>query len=370
MTTNKLDASVPANNWKIIELYNKIKKDELDPSPTFQRKLVWKKQHKNRFIQTILLNFPFPEIYIAPGELNTDTLTLQDLIVDGQQRCTTIVNYIDGKDVFVNSSRELKKFRELSKEEKEDFLNFEVSVRYMKNASKEQIAEIFQRINSTEYSLNTIERDNAKWGDSEFILFAKQIIEKDDNLNFEIISYKLNKDNKELLHNFFVTEFKIFSENDLKRMLALQYVLTLLSTLISDKYFRRNEYNQKYIELYNDEFIDASFYEIGLTETIKFLMALNLSEKSYWLTKTNVFTLIIELFKFDDLNKISKDKFKNSLESFELDYKDYQHKPSDFKENFTNQTKYFEFSREAMNELPARELRGKLMNTLINNCLV
>lgn len=42
MNLNKLNASIPANNWKIIELYNKIKKDELDPSPSFQRKLVWK----------------------------------------------------------------------------------------------------------------------------------------------------------------------------------------------------------------------------------------------------------------------------------------------------------------------------------------
>lgn len=58
--TIKLNASIPANNWKIIELYNKLKKEELDPSPDFQRKLVWKKSHKFKFIETILLNFPFP----------------------------------------------------------------------------------------------------------------------------------------------------------------------------------------------------------------------------------------------------------------------------------------------------------------------
>lgn len=68
MTTKGLDASIPANNWKIIELYNKIKKEELDPSPSFQRKLVWKKAHKFKFIETILMNFPFPEIYILLQE--------------------------------------------------------------------------------------------------------------------------------------------------------------------------------------------------------------------------------------------------------------------------------------------------------------
>jgi hypothetical protein len=94
----RLDASVPANNQKIIEIYNKIRKNELDPSPDFQRKLVWKKQHKIRFIDTILHNYPFPEVYLAPDPSGPDlsTLTLKDLIVDGQQRLTTIVNYIEG----------------------------------------------------------------------------------------------------------------------------------------------------------------------------------------------------------------------------------------------------------------------------------
>ncbi|XKX06653.1 DUF262 domain-containing protein [Tenacibaculum maritimum] len=238
---NKLNASIPANNWKIIELYNKIKKGELDPSPAFQRKLVWKKQHKFKFIETIQMNFPFPEIYIAPGKLDTEILELKDLIVDGQQRTTTIISYIEGEDVFALNKLPIKKFSELTKEQKAEFLNYEVSVRYMKNANEEQIKEIFQRINSTEYSLNSTERINAQWGDSEFVFFGKQIIEDDKDLNYEIISYRLSPKNRELLHKFFVEEFKIFTDNDIKRMLALQFILTLITTIIEEKYFRRNE---------------------------------------------------------------------------------------------------------------------------------
>ena len=56
-----------------------------------------------------------------------------------------------------------------------------------------------------------------------------------------------------------------------KRMLALQYLLTLLTTLIENSYFRRNDKIQQYIEGFNEEFIDASLYEYGLVETVKFI---------------------------------------------------------------------------------------------------
>ncbi|WP_158211180.1 DUF262 domain-containing protein [Myroides phaeus] len=365
MSIKKLNASVPANNWKIIELYNKIKKEELDPSPSFQRKLVWKKQHKYRFIETILMNFPFPEIYIAPGELNTETLTLQDLIVDGQQRCTTIVNYIEGKDVFANRNQSIKLFNELSKEEKEDFLNFEVSVRYLKNAEKDQIKEIFQRINSTEYSLNAIERDNAKWGDSEFISFAKQIIDEDDKINYDIISYKLLPENKSLLNDFFVNEFKIFSENDIKRMLALQYLLTLITTLIEGNYFRRNDKIQNYIEQFNEEFMDASIYEFGLVDCVKFINKLELPEKSYWFNKANVFTIICELFKFDNIDNIDYQVFKDKLIEIETNNKEYRNSSDNYKEKIEGEIKYFEVAKEAVNEQSSREFRGKFINDRI-----
>ncbi|MCG7502222.1 DUF262 domain-containing protein [Tenacibaculum sp. Mcav3-52] len=369
--TKKLNTSIPANNWKIIELYNKIKKNELDPSPDFQRKLVWKKQHKYKFIETILMNFPFPEIYIAPGELDTETLKLKDLIVDGQQRTTTILSYIKDEDVFALNRLPIKKFSELTKEEKEDFLNYEVSVRYMKNANTEQIKEIFQRINSTEYSLNSTERLNAQWGDSEFVFFGKQIIEKKSNLNYDIISYQLSEENRKLLHNFFIEEFRIFTDNDIKRMLALQYILTIITTIVEEKYFRRNEKTQTYIEIYNEEFNGASSIEIGLTNTIKFIQGLGFDKKSYWFNKANIFTLIIELIQYD-LTSIDKEGFARDLKNFELEYNEYTklEAKENFKESLDGQIKYFEFAREAVNEIPAREHRGKIINSFITKNLI
>ena len=64
---NGLEFSIPANNQKIIEIYNKMRNGQLGVNKDYQRKLVWKRAHKLNFIETIQKNYPFPEIYLAPG---------------------------------------------------------------------------------------------------------------------------------------------------------------------------------------------------------------------------------------------------------------------------------------------------------------
>ena len=86
------------SNKKISELYGMISRNELILQPEFQRKLVWSPQHKEAFIDTILQGFPFPEIYIAQTGVDLDTLQTQQVVVDGQQRLSTIVGYIENAE--------------------------------------------------------------------------------------------------------------------------------------------------------------------------------------------------------------------------------------------------------------------------------
>lgn len=372
----KLDASIPANNYKIIEIYNKVKKEEWIVRPRFQRKLVWKKQHKINFIETILLNYPFPEIYIAPGEMDSNTLTYSDIVVDGQQRTTTIINYIEATDIFSQPSRKIKSFRELTEIEKRTFLNFEVSIRYLKNATTEQIKNIFQRINSSEYSLNQMEKHHAQYGDSEFMLFAKQIVEKEEDIDENIIDYKLKKDNRDLLHNFFVVDSKIFNNNDLDRMLALQYIMTLLATMVDEaEYFHRVTKNEIYLEKFNGEFPNAYKYEANLVEIIEFINSLQLENNSIWFTKANMFTLIVELYRlyFDKNGKtlanINISNLSSILDDFENRYHQYLLDKESYQEVLSGEILYFEASRQGLNDIGPRKNRGKLMQEFIQQSI-
>lgn len=366
----KLDASIPANNYKIIEIYNKVKNKEWIVRPKFQRKLVWKKQHKINFIETILFNYPFPEIYIAPGEMNPDTLSYTDIVVDGQQRTTTIINYIEGKDIFSQNYRKIKSFKDLTDIEKRSFLNFEVSIRYLKNATEEQIQNIFQRINSSEYSLNQMELYHSQYGDSEFMLFSKQIVEKQEDIDFEIIDFKLNSTNRELLHKFFVQDSRIFTSNDLDRMLALQYLMTVIATMIDKgEYFNRVTKNEYYIKEFNSEFPEAYIYENALCEIITFINSLELSADSIWFTKANMFTLIIEIYKvqLDDksLDDVNVGVLKSKLNELEQSYYQYLFDKTNYQEKSQGEILYFEGSRQGLNDTGPRENRGRLMQELI-----
>lgn len=360
MSNKPLDSSIPANNEKIIEIYKKVKTGQLNPSPDFQRKLVWKRQHKVNFINTILMKYPFPEIYKAPGELNVDTLDLADLIVDGQQRVTTIVNFIDGKDVFALEKTK-PKFIDLSEIEKRDFLNYEVSIRYLKNADKAQVKEIFQRINNTEYSLNSIERLNAQWGDSEFVCYGKQLIEEDLTIDMDLLVYQMPYNLRKVFLDFFHNK-KIFTENDNDRMLSLQYILTLVSTLVKGSYFRRNSETQNYIELYNEDFDIANEVSDELHRVVVFIEAMSLEPSSYWFNKSNVFSLICELYKIETVN-VDPLRLSSELRAISEKYPVYQDDPEKVDPEIA---RYFEVAKEAVNEIASREHRGKIIQQAID----
>jgi len=370
MNLPKLIASIPANNEKIIQLYNKLISGQLDPSPGFQRKLVWRKQHKYDFIETILKNYPFPEVYIAPSEIDTVKLGIRDLIVDGQQRLTTIKNYINDHDVFALDEIQMKRFSQLNEIEKKDFLSYEVSIRYLKNATLNQIKDIFQRINSTEYALNATERLNAQWGDSEFICFAKQLIETDVNINMDLVNYKISSANRNYYLKFFHKTYSVFTENDINRMLSLQFILTLMATICEENYFSRNLKVMTYIEMQFDEFPDASNLDNTLISTLKFIDKLKLVEGSYWFNKANLFTLIVELYKYDVLS-INPKSFTAKLSKLENDNSEYLAalKLNRDPKISRSHLKYIEFSREGVNGKPAREYRGNIVKKMIKESL-
>ena len=87
-----------ATNKRIRELLTSIGNGTLIPRPEFQRRLVWALRHKNAFIQTVLEGFPFSEIYIAAGDVDLSTGVGTLMLVDGQQRLSTLYEYFHGSN--------------------------------------------------------------------------------------------------------------------------------------------------------------------------------------------------------------------------------------------------------------------------------
>ncbi len=362
----KLESSIPANNSKIIELFNKMRAGQISINSDYQRKLVWKKQHKLDFIDTILRNYPFPEIYLAPGSLDQEKLILVDEIVDGQQRLTTIRDYVNGVDVFALPKLPIKRFSELNPTEKGSFLNYEVSIRYLKGVTAVQIRDIFQRINKTDYALNSTERLNAQWGESEFICFCKQLIDKD--FDSEAVQYIIAPEERAKFLEFFHGDEdndSVFSSGDRSRMLAMQYIMTVIATLDFGEYFHRNAKVSHYIESFNDAFPQAPDLQNRLLRIVEFIKCLELERSSRWFNKANLFTLISELDK-QDIKKIDPKQISDYLKAF--DRKALYGELGLFEEVeklTADEQKYLDSAREAVNQRPVRELRGEFMRKIL-----
>jgi hypothetical protein len=366
----RLESSIPSNNLQIIKIYNEMRHGQLRVNNDYQRKLVWKRLHKENFIDTILRNYPFPEIYLAPGMLDQERLILIDEIVDGQQRLSTIRDYIEGTDIFALDSKLIPKFSELDSEARRRFLNYEVSVRYLKDVNPEQVREIFQRINKTDYSLNSTERLHARWGDSEFVCFAKQLIEPD--FDTDGVLYVIPMSDRQEFTSFFHGEEDdedgVFSEVDISRMYALQYIMTLVATLDSQEYFARYDRTASYIEAYNESFNQGPDLKDRLLAAIRFIRTLPIKRASRWYKKANLFTLIVELDK-TDLPSIDPVKLGNALSKLdwrasvaELGLESPEKVELDQREQ-----RYFAYAREAVNQKAAREFRGEFLAELIKS---
>ncbi len=216
------------SNKKISDLVGMIRRGELILQPEFQRKLVWNPSHKEAFIDTILSGYPFPEIYIAQSGIDVETLQSQQVVVDGQQRLTTIMQYLDENNNDFGKS--IPKYKDLGTKEKEEFLNYNVVIRDLQDIDSSIIKEVFKRINQTKFNLEQIEIQNAVY-DGEFISTAKEILDASS-----------------------VEDLPVFNDIEVSRMGDLNFILLSMATYEEGGYFVGNKNTEDNIIRYNDNY--------------------------------------------------------------------------------------------------------------------
>lgn len=259
-----------ATNRRLHTLLTSITKT-LIPRPDFQRRLVWSNIDKVEFIRTAIDGLPFPEIYIAAGELNPETGEATELLVDGQQRVTTLYEYFRGSS-DLKLPEDIPPYASLDTEKKKEFLEYEVVVRDLGNLPIDQIRTIFERINSANYALNAMEIHNARYGGA-YKKFAEALVQNE----------------------FFVSK-RIFTANEIRRMQDIRFGLILTTTILSS-YFNRDDDIEEYLIRYNDSFEEAGELNLKLNETFKIIDGLHIfSHPSQW-KKNDVFALTVEIYR-------------------------------------------------------------------------
>lgn len=261
-----------ATNKRIRELLTDIADGKLVPRPEFQRRLIWAMKHKNAFIKTVLEGYPFPEIYIAAGDVDLKTGKGTLMLVDGQQRLTTLYEYFHGsKELRLN--KDIPRYDQLEPSQQKAFLEYEVVVRDLGALEIDEIKEVFRRINSTSYALNAMEVHNARY-DGEYKTLAE-----------------------ELSTNRIFEEHKFFSANEIRRMEDVKFALMLITTMLST-YFHRNEEIEEYLGKYNDEFPLKEVVREEFNQVCAFLEQCDFPKESRIWKRADFFTAFIELHHF------------------------------------------------------------------------
>lgn len=326
-----------ARTETIINLYNKMDSGELILRPAFQRKLVWNKEHKEKFLETVLEGYPFPEIYLSRGETDIEKMKAVSQVVDGQQRLSTLYQYIKGDENL--KLRRIPYFKDL--EDKEIFLNSDVVIRDLGHISDDEVKEIFRRINSVGYALNAIEVNNALY-DGAFISLAKEILEHE-------VWKKIH----------------IFNQKDFDRMLDLEYVLSIMATGELGAYFNNKIEIENFIKQYDDEYPNAESMFRNMIDIGKMVGEASLNIGTIWQTKSAMYTLLCELLFLKNAN--SEIDIENKvLESFLNDFDMKVRNSAEGEEYYT----FYMYMYQATGTKSGRTARGKILRKELIKLLV
>lgn len=340
----------------LLNLVNDIRKGRLIPDAYFQRNLVWREVHKKDFIKTILLGYPFPQIFISKGRVDVAAMETISCVVDGQQRSNAIVAFIDGEfDV------DGRRYLDLTENEKSEFLKYEIAVIELDLENNDpQVQDIFQRINRTSNSLTSIEKLASQYSTSEYMLVAKLL---SDQISLERNGEEDFREDPNIPESFYVwaknisakkfaklmNDKGVFQAREIARKVNIMHVLNVMSTVIAG-FYNRNEKAIAHLDDYAFDFPDKNHLVNDLERAADLILKLGLRSRSYWLNKANIFTLLVAAINFQRSGRnVNVARLADQLSEFERNV------PADYKLA----------AAEAVNSTKARQLRNNYVVAML-----
>src|SRR2546425_1264912 len=149
---------ITPTNLTISDYCNAMVRNEIVVNRNYQRSdQVWPPAAKSFLIETILLGFPIPKLSLYQVTDVKSKKTYKE-IVDGQQRSQTILEFFQNS-LSISRHSELdraagKVYRDLEDDDKQQFLDYPLSVDLLLAATEEEVRDTFRRINSYTIPLN------------------------------------------------------------------------------------------------------------------------------------------------------------------------------------------------------------------------
>lgn len=161
--------------WKIGDLIKLFEADKLNLSPSYQRNEIWPLKAKQNLINSILENYPIPNLFLYVGKGKYD-------VVDGQQRIRSIAGFY--KKIFPDLNNKLYSFKSHP-----NFKKYEIAVIIITHLSKAETLELFYSlVNSTGLKLNRPELNKSKYFETRFLALLEKASDLKSFKNLDIFS--------------------------------------------------------------------------------------------------------------------------------------------------------------------------------------
>lgn len=275
-----LEATHHTVSW----FWKRHKADELELKPPYQRNPVWQEKQQAALMDTILRGFPVPELYLQT-EVDADGEE-KYVVVDGQQRIRACLAFIEGDVPLGEESGTLagSYFEDLTEDQRRQVFQYKFVVRELPALSDPEIRDIFGRLNRNNIALNAQElRHSTYWG--EFITTMEELASND----------------------FWVTS-GVFTGNDIRRMLDIEYVSELATSLLYGLQNKKSTLD-KFYRTFESEFPDREIARSKFSAVLgELTQLLEWPTDLRWKKKTDFYSLFLVLAEHVEELPFSSDK--------------------------------------------------------------
>lgn len=248
-----------SGHMTIAEICEQMDNKSLVANRVYQRASgLWPASAQRYFVDTIIKDYPFQSVYLHEY-VQPKTRKVRKDIVDGQQRLTTIYDFVEGTLRLGKESGELKgkRFEDLDDDLQESILAYSVPVITISRSNQNEILEMFRRMNAFMVPLNAAEKRHSQFH-GEFKWYINRLADE--------FSPMFN-------------EFNVLTEKQIVRMADAELLADLTDILARGIKNRQPAMLTKLYRDNDDKFDDEDKFEEKLRETLDFIRT-NLSELS------------------------------------------------------------------------------------------
>lgn len=290
---------------------DRAEEGSLKIAPPYQRRPVWRLKERVYLIESILMDYPIPEIYVHRVTSPRGKTTYS--VVDGQQRIRTVLKFLglDKEDKEDNgfalstlddaSQWHGTSFEQLTDEQKEQFYSYQLGVRFVDTKDDAEVRDMFVRLNRYLAALKGQELRNA-WFTGAFIQLSTRLA--DDEPYF--------------------AEGGIVTAGTIRRMGDVELVSELLAgCLYGPQDGSRSKIDELYrqFEEYEDEIPNQAQVLTRYQETLQTIKGIfpSVKDSRRWSNRHDFYSLFVAIAHFLREGKVfsgSKAKLRADLEAF------------------------------------------------------